>query len=96
MIYKLGDDLGAYLGHLLGCQGGFKFSAKRSEWFEFQPKRTRDHKVEAPVHFHPEGSLPVAGDLYVGLDVREEVGHVLRGVQIWNNLFLEICNSAGN
>ena len=73
---------------------GFKFFAKRSEWFEFQPKRTRDHKVEAPAQFHPEGSLPLAGNLHVGLDVREEVGHVLRGVQIWNNLFLEICNSA--
>ena len=63
-------------------------------WFEFQPNRTRDHKVEAPVQFHPEGSLPVAGALHVGLNVREEGGHVLRGVQIWNNFFLEICNSA--
>ena len=75
---------------------GCKFFAKRSVWFEFQPNRTKDHKVEAPVQFHPEGSLLVAGALHVGLDVPEEVGHVLRGVQIWNNLFLEICNSAGN
>ena len=73
---------------------GFKFFTKRSVWFEFQPNRTRDHKVEAPVQFHPEGSLPVAGALHVGLDVREEGGHVLRVVQMWNNFFLEICNSA--
>ena len=36
----------------------------------------------------------MAGALHVGLDVREEDGHVLRVVQMWNNFFLEICNSA--
>ena len=52
--------------------------------------RSKDREVEAPVPPRVEGAPVLVGALHVGLDIRDQVGQVLWGVQISDKIFLNI------